>query len=526
MAAQFGGLNIPPLLNNDRIEDWEKLFRAAVASPLTQEGGQRLAISMLPAYVCRRVAEREIVREVVSETGDLDQAFKTLRDNLDTPVDVTKSMQSIREQDWQPGTLIDDYFYELKVATLGAKAPLRVACVVLITQLPHSLQSSINDWLMEKEDVSPAIAREFILKVRRALVEKNIPLDKGYREFAKVLDIRSEDQSISEGKIAPEQIPLSPDHANETINVVQRWDRGVRPGGRSRGNKWGWGSRNRSSRMNCYVCGSSEHLQRNCPSQYCQSCGKKGHDRRDCFSKKQVFSVDHRFVSNSSQNVPLDLGVMVSLRLNGRESIVMLNSGAQPSVIDTMSLEELRVPFQVCPSQVHGVGDTAVPTRGFVDLRVDCGNGIALDHKFVVLDSVEHTIILGRDFLKRFRSTEFDWDNRRVRLGPHWLQTEACLWGGHVLSRAGAVWNVLQEGGVENGREGALTDEWNVNPSLDRHQRAAMTKLLEEYWEVFARNPKKPKQTFLMEHVINTGNALPVKSGYVINPLISRGSIT
>ena len=101
------------------------------------------------------------------------------------------------------------------------------------------MQSSINDWLMEKEDVSPAIAREFILKVRKALVEKNIPLDKGHHEFAKVFDIRSEDQSISEGKIAPEQTPLSPDHANETINVVEISDRCVRPGGRSRGNKWG-----------------------------------------------------------------------------------------------------------------------------------------------------------------------------------------------------------------------------------------------------------------------------------------------
>ena len=66
----------------------------------------------------------------------------------------------------------------------------------------------------------------------------------------------------------------------------------------------------------------------------------------------------------------------------------MLDSGAQPSVIDTRSLEELRVPFQVRPSQVHGVGDTSVPTRGLVDLRVDCGNGIALNHRFVVLDSV------------------------------------------------------------------------------------------------------------------------------------------
>ena len=62
MATHLGGLNIPPLQKGDHIEDCEKLFRAAVAHLLTQEGGERLTISMLPAYVCRRVAEREIVR--------------------------------------------------------------------------------------------------------------------------------------------------------------------------------------------------------------------------------------------------------------------------------------------------------------------------------------------------------------------------------------------------------------------------------------------------------------------------------
>ena len=96
MATQLGGRNIPPLQKGERIEDWEKLFRAGVAPLLAQEGGELLAISMLPAYVCRRVAERETVREVVGETGNLDQAFKTLRDNLDTPVDATKSMQAIQ----------------------------------------------------------------------------------------------------------------------------------------------------------------------------------------------------------------------------------------------------------------------------------------------------------------------------------------------------------------------------------------------------------------------------------------------
>ena len=253
MATQLGGLNIPPLQKGDRIEDWEKLFRVAVAHLLTQEGGERLAISMLPAYVCRRVAEREIVREVVGETENLSQAFKILRDNLDTPVDVTKSMQSIRNLNWQPGTFIDDYFYELKAATVGAKAPLRIACVVLVTQLPQTVQGVINDWLVEKEEITPVIAREFIYKVHKMLVEKNIPLDQGHREFARVCELRREesiDSGISRGIVQDQtQVRGCSDPGSETINVVQRWDHISRLGGRSRGNKWGWGNRTRGQRL-------------------------------------------------------------------------------------------------------------------------------------------------------------------------------------------------------------------------------------------------------------------------------------
>ena len=98
MATHLGGLNIPPLQSGERIEDWERLFRATVTSLLTQEGGQRLAISLLPAYVCRRVAERELVREVLNEAESLDEAFKTLRDDLDSPVYPTKAMQTIRNK--------------------------------------------------------------------------------------------------------------------------------------------------------------------------------------------------------------------------------------------------------------------------------------------------------------------------------------------------------------------------------------------------------------------------------------------
>ena len=171
MASQFGGLNIPTLQKDQRIAEWEKLFRAAVAPLLAQEGGERLAISILPGYICRRIAEREIV-EAINETESLG-AFKILIDNLDEPVDSTTAMQSLRNKDWEPGTFVDDYFYELKAAVIDAKVPLRVACVILITQLPPPVQGPINDWLAEKVDITLSIAREFINKVRNALVEKS-----------------------------------------------------------------------------------------------------------------------------------------------------------------------------------------------------------------------------------------------------------------------------------------------------------------------------------------------------------------
>ena len=39
-----------------------------------------------------------------------------------------------------------------------------------------------------------------------------------------------------------------------------------------------------------------------------------------------------------------------------------------------------------------------------------------------------------------------------------------------------------------------------------------MNKLIYEYEDVFATNPKKPKRTHLMQHQIIRGDALPVKS--------------
>ena len=202
---------------------------------------------------------------------------------------------------------------------------------------------------------------------------------------------------------------------------------------------------------------------------------------------------------------------MIPVKLNGVKTVVMLDSGAQPSVIDTASLDKVGSEYTIHPSRVHGVCATPIKTKGFVDLEVTVGIGGPLKQRFVVLESVEQTVILGRDFLKQFQSNEFDWQNHRVRLGRSWISTEASLWGGQVLSRAAAINSMLLQPGKPSAREG----DWNISPNLNPPQRAKMRELLEEYYDVFALNPKKPNKTIIMEHVIETADARPVKAKYV-----------
>ena len=105
------------------------------------------------------------------------------------------------------------------------------------------------------------------------------------------------------------------------------------------------------------------------------------------------------------------------------------------SIVDKVTLLSLGVDLPVCPSRVHGVAESVVRTLGKARLMVHMGKKYGVSHKFSILDTNEPTVILGRDFLSLFRSTEFDWSNYRIRLGEHWIPTEASLHGGEILSR-------------------------------------------------------------------------------------------
>ena len=91
-----------------RINDWELLFRASVTGLLLCDNGASLAICMLPAYINRRPAECEIVKDVV-KLQTLNEAFELLR-TLDTPINKYEALQKLCRADWIPGVQIDLVF--------------------------------------------------------------------------------------------------------------------------------------------------------------------------------------------------------------------------------------------------------------------------------------------------------------------------------------------------------------------------------------------------------------------------------
>ena len=170
----------------------------------------------------------------------------------------------------------------------------------------------------------------------------------------------------------------------------------------------------------------------------------------------------------------------------------------------------MNIEYSKSQSHVYGVGATPIATLGRVSMVVDLGTGHKLKHSFLVYSN-EPTIILGRDFLRKFHSTEFDWENHLIGLGADWITSEATIHGGEPLARAETITATIPQ---PNSRNEFNYDEqsWNISPSLEPSQRAEIVKLLQSYSDVFAIDAKNPNTTHTARHIIETGNAQPVRS--------------
>ena len=283
MAAPMN-ISIPALKPEERIEDWQPLFVAAT-SALAVQAGQQAVVQMLPSFVCRDEYEKDVTLLAIKEES-IEAAFKVLQNALDSPIDEFEATARFRSMVWARWVRIVVYFTRLWKEAKRAGFHNRQVCVVLVTQLPNKVSSTLKKWIQEKRDnvVSDVEMRE----AEEKTINYCKTLEKDEVTHCKPVDTydRWKDEPETEQEIP--QVWKVRQFASE-----RRYGRDYR--GITRG----------FDHISCFTCGKRGHGYQKCPERICGECHKKGHDTQNCTAAGRGTS----WRNNTAKGIGVTLGV-------------------------------------------------------------------------------------------------------------------------------------------------------------------------------------------------------------------------
>ena len=103
----------------------------------------------------------------------------------------------------------------------------------------------------------------------------------------------------------------------------------------------------------------------------------------------------------------------------------MIDTGATCSLMDIGTIEKLGFDNQIDQQAHHRLIDASgndMKIIGTVNIDVSLGPHVVVNQNIKILNvkTYKH-VLLGRDFLSRFRNIEFDFSNHSIRIGRHWF---------------------------------------------------------------------------------------------------------
>ena len=497
---------IPPIGDKERISDWRILFEASTEQIRAQDEGEKRVIQMLPAYINRTFADRECVREVTKTAQTAGEALDALVTTLDPPTDQYSSRQALCRLTWQPGESIDCFFFKVKRLAAESGVDFKFAASLVASQLPRAVEGKIKAAVVGADgDLESAASRKLLTDIKRELNDHGHALDKGNIDLERIVKVAAVSDQISADTPEPDSESGLATH-EQSVAYTQHQGNWKRRTNRAQ-------PQHRQS--GCYVCGE-DHLMRYCPQKCCPVCGTRGHSLSNCPRKKT--GPKQRILQVNNRTLGSELSVILPVKLANAAIEMILDSGAGPSVIDLGTVRYLGLEREIIlrAGTVYGVGQNPVHLIGNIALDVDLGDNQIARHSFGVLADTNTTRILGRDLLRNFGPTEFDWDSHRVRLGSVWKDTRAILQGGDAISRSAVAALETETNKQVHISRGFATErerpKVSINPELPEGIRRELGSLVNEFSDVFAHNPKSPTVTPLAKHAIHTGDNLPVKN--------------
>ena len=201
--------------------------------------------------------------------------------------------------------------------------------------------------------------------------------------------------------------------------------------------------------------------------------------------------------------------VTLEIMIEGNKKAALLDTGARPSIIDIRTLAQLGLEDKLVksPDQVFGLCMSPVEVRGYVDVEIQVADETPVVTRMKVLNSQETTILLGREFLRKFGSVTFDFDKGIISLGRSRIPIRATMMGGTPIFRAETAMREECIAQVEDTRT-----KININKELGRADREEILQLCHTFSDRFAEDPKRPQRTEKEKHYIITGDNTPVKS--------------
>ena len=277
------------------------LFTAAVSTLIGTDGGEKAAIGLLPAYVKRGKLEEKTVLRVL-ERDTIAAAFEYLKERLDPEKDTFAAAERFRTMTWPPGEMARDFFFRYLDEALQAELTPKQACVFFVTQMPREVQAKLKEWIRTREELSEEDAMKMAGEVKRALLLKDIPLDKGFRSVS-VGRIARIETSKEENERESQEFEDENEADTARLRVKQDWERNrasvdvdrevnVVSYRKTRPPELRW-TASQSQGLICYGCGKSGHLARNCPDRRYDNSQRAGY-RPNRFPSRWDYGKDNR----------------------------------------------------------------------------------------------------------------------------------------------------------------------------------------------------------------------------------------
>ena len=149
---------------------------------------------------------------------------------------------------------------------------------------------------------------------------------------------------------------------------------------------------------------------------------------------------------------------------------ILFDSGAGISVMSEELFPEV---VSTKSHKVHGIGGVEYAGEP-VECKILISSSWETKHmiKPMPIPDRKNLLILGRDFLQHFGTTEFDWTNQKVRIGEDWIF-------------------MVSEDHTQDVT--SIINKCKIGQDLAEHQKESIKLLLEDFCQVFVKNSKAPK---------------------------------